>query len=170
MLYDKSQTSLSSYTETSEFSDIGSKIMDSDVQGIRIDSRDKQSKTKTLDTVSEQRDVSNKVQSSEKKVRISTPGKSQKSREVQLTISLILICSMYLIFTTPYYLYFFLATEPYFDQTPKCYVDFHVAFGINSVILVHCNAALNIFVLLLVGRKFRKDLFSMFSKICQIQK
>ncbi len=97
-------------------------------------------------------------------VRSSMPQKSHRARERQMAFSLILICVMYLVFTTPYYLYFFMALQPYFDQTPKRWMDTHIAFGFNSIVLVQCNAALNIFVLLLVGSKFRKDLVGMLRK------
>ncbi len=108
--------------------------------------------------------IDNQTYSLENVVRIAVAKKSHRSRERQMALSLILICIMYLVFTTPYYLYFFLALQPYFDRTPKRYIDMHIAFGFNSLILVQCNAALNIFVLLLVGSKFRKDLFNLLRK------
>ena len=94
----------------------------------------------------------------------SKPGTAGKisSSDRQITFSLILVCVNYLLLTTPYYCYFYMATLPYFDQTPRRYMDMHIVFGFNSIILVLTNSALNFFIYMIFGRKYRRDLFSLF--------
>ena len=86
------------------------------------------------------------------------------SSERQITISLIFVSINYLLLTTPYYLYFYLATLPYFDKTPKRHIDMHIVYGFNSITLLLANSSINFFIYMLFGQKFRKDLFGLFNK------
>ena len=88
-----------------------------------------------------------------------------KSVDKQLTISLVVVCISYLLLTTPFYLYFYLATLLYFEATEKRYMDMHMIFAWNALILITTNSAINFFIYLLFGKKFRKDLLNFFGKI-----
>ena len=88
-----------------------------------------------------------------------------KRLERQTTISVMVVSINYLLMTTLYYLYFYLGTLPYFDSTPKRYMDIHIVFAFNALLLITANSAINCFIYLIFGRKFRRDLFSFFSKI-----
>ena len=96
----------------------------------------------------------------------SSPKSQQAKRlERQTAISVMVVSVNYLLMTTLYYLYFYLGTLSYFDSTPKRYMDIHIVFGFNALLLVTANSAINCFIYFIFGRKFRRDLISFFSKL-----
>ena len=91
-------------------------------------------------------------------------GQNKKSPERQIAIYLLLVTFTFLIFTTPSYL-LILFWDTFADTTPYFYASYHLFYSVVEK-TYNTNNAINFFLYIMSGQKFRTDLVKLFIFKC----
>ncbi len=86
-----------------------------------------------------------------------------KNADKQMIRILLLVTFSYLALTTPGYVMFLLATYVNFQASPKLFSDFILLYSVVQK-LHFTNNGINFFLYVISGKKFRNDLFDLFTK------
>ena len=98
-------------------------------------------------------------------------GKMSKmnSSEIQIIIMLLLITFGYLILMIPSYGMSFYASFVDYQNSPKLYAGFHLIMAVGAK-AYFTNYAINFYLYVISGQKFRNDLVTLFKRICPWKK
>ena len=88
-----------------------------------------------------------------------------KSSETQIFIILLLVTFSFLLLNTPSYMFFLFNMIIDFSKSPKSQAGIHLFDAITEKTW-YTNNAINFFLYILSGTKFRKDLMQLFGRCC----
>ena len=88
-----------------------------------------------------------------------------KSSETQIFIFLLLVTFSFLLLNTPSYTFFLVNMIIDFSQSPKSQAGIHLFDAITEKTW-YTNNAINFFLYIMSGTKFRKDLIQLFGRYC----
>ena len=98
-------------------------------------------------------------------VQIQTQGQGQKSKtsntEKQIFIILLLVAFSFFILITPFYAFHLYIEFVDFMESPKAFAEFFLFYQIMHK-MYYTNNAINFFLYVISGQKFRKDLINLF--------
>ena len=86
-----------------------------------------------------------------------------KSSENQITVTLLVVTFSFLLLTTPFYLVFIYLKLFGMGSTPRSFATFYLIYQIGEK-SNYTNNAINFFLYVVSGQKFRTDLFQLFVK------
>ena len=95
-------------------------------------------------------------------------GQQQKSSETQIFIILLLVTFSFLLLTTPAYMLFLFNMIIDFNQSPRYQSGFQLFYSISEKTW-YTNNAINFFLYIMSGTKFRKDFLQLFGGCCKNQ-
>ena len=84
-----------------------------------------------------------------------------KSYENQITVTLLVVTFSFLILTTPFYIIFIYLTSFGMPSSPRGFATFYLAYQIGEK-SNYTNNAINFFLYVISGQKFRTDLAKLF--------
>ena len=90
-------------------------------------------------------------------------GQTSKARssENQITVTLLVVTFSFLVLTTPFYIIFIYLTSFGMGSTPKDFATFYLVYHIGEK-SYYTNYAINFFLYVISGQKFRTDLIKLF--------
>ena len=91
-------------------------------------------------------------------------GQNKKSSERQIYITLLLVTFTFLTLTTPSYL-LILFWDTFADTIPYFYASYHLSYSVVEK-TYNTNNAINFFLYIMSGQKFRTDLVKLFRYKC----